>query len=298
MAHKQLPLPGGELVKKSNAIARAQWKPESIWEPRIVALVASKVRDDDEDFFTYRIPVAELTGVSDENLRGNQYEEIKKSILHLGKASIRIQGVKPKNFMSYPIFSACGYEDGYLVSRFDPDLKPHFLNLKAQFTAYNLFDYLSLPSSYSQHLFEILKSWSNLPEVVISVAELHETLNTPPSFRKDFKALRTRVLEKAHKDINGLTTLEFEWEAIKTGREVSAIRFLFAPRRKAVAEADNQKAKRKKQSKANNKAAILAIQCSQAKQGECGKQDNKLSVCKVCMTLELCEEMRRKATKV
>lgn len=292
MTPKQLPLPG-ELIKKSNAIARAQWKPESVWEPRIVALVASKVREDDEDFFTYRIPVAELTMVSKENLSGNQYEEIKKSIIHLSKASIRIQGNKPKNFRQYGIFAMCGYEDGCLIAGFHPDLKPHFLNLKAQFTAYNLFDYLSLPSSYSQHLFEILKSWSNLPEVIISVAELHETLNTPPSFRKDFKAFRTRVLEKAHKDIHAKTNFRFEWEAVKSGRSVETIRFLFAPGRKTIAEAETQKAKEQKHRHLQNQRFIKAVKCAEAKGGKCETLDNQRLVCKLCLRMEFCKEMRR-----
>ena len=128
MAMKQVPLPGN-IVKKSNAIARAKWQPESIWEPRIVALVASKVQENDEDFQTYRIPVAELTGLSDEKLQGKQYHDIKRSILHLRKAEIYIEGNKPRNFRSYGIFSMTGYEDGYMLARFDPDMKPHFLNL-------------------------------------------------------------------------------------------------------------------------------------------------------------------------
>ena len=103
MAGRQLPLPG-TIVKKSNAIARAQWQPQSIWEPRIVALVASKVRESDEDFQTYRIPVTELTGMSDENLRGNQYRDIERSIAHLGKATIRIEGKNLETFANMAFF--------------------------------------------------------------------------------------------------------------------------------------------------------------------------------------------------
>ena len=61
MAVKQLPLPG-EIVKKSNALARARWSAESVWEPRLVALLASKVRADDTDFHVYEVPVTELMG--------------------------------------------------------------------------------------------------------------------------------------------------------------------------------------------------------------------------------------------
>ena len=291
MAGRQLPLPG-TIVKKSNAIARAQWQPQSIWEPRIVALVASKVRESDEDFQTYRIPVTELTGMSDEDLRGNQYRDIERSIAHLGKATIRIDGKKPRSFRQYGIFSMCGYEDGCLIARFDPDLKPHFLNLKAQFTAYNLFEYLTLPSTYSQRIFEFLKSWANVPEVIISVVELNEMLNTPPSFRKDFKAFRIRVLEKSHKDIHEKTSLRFEWEPIKVGKSVEKIRFIFGDRR-ALSEKVKEDAKEKKRQRLADQRLLRAIDCAKKKNGVCSAADNVRIVCRVCSEFKCCEEVRR-----
>jgi plasmid replication initiation protein len=292
---QQLPLPG-ELVKKSNAIARARWQPESIWETRIVALVASKVRTDDEDFFTYRIPVRELTGGSSENLTGFQYQEIKKSILHIAKAIILIPGKNPQNFMSYHIFSACGYEDGYLIARFDPDLKPHFLNLASTyFTAYNLFEYLKLPSVYSQRIFEFLKSWENASETSISVAELHELLNSPESFRKDFREFRRWVLDKAHKDITKKTTLLYEWEALKKGRSYVSVKFVFGKKQFEL-QKEKTKALEAKNSKARNKAFIAAVNCASGKQGICAEQDNKRSVCKLCIAGDLCGEQRRIAS--
>lgn len=293
MKKEQLFLPS-DIVKKSNAIARARWQPESIWEPRIVALVASKVRTDDEDFQTYRIPISELAGVSDENLRGNQYQDIARSIEHLGKATIRIEGSKPRNFRQYNIFSMCGYEDGYLIARFDPDLKPHFLNLREQFTEYNLMHFLMLPSCYSQKMFEFLKSWSGKLDIIISVYELHELLNTPISFRKDFRQFRTRVLEKAHKDITAHTSFWYEWEPVKAGRSVEAIRFLFAPRSKAIAEEAQQKAKEDKQRRLQAQRMSRALDCAKAKGGDCRTMDNKPIVCKACRQMGFCDELRRK----
>lgn len=291
MAGRQLPLPG-TIVKKSNAIARAQWQPQSIWEPRIVALVASKVRESDEDFQTYRIPVTELTGMSDEDLRGNQYRDIERSIAHLGKATIRIEGKKPRSFRQYGIFSMCGYEDGCLIARFDPDLKPHFLNLKAQFTAYNLFEYLTLPSTYSQRIFEFLKSWVNAQEVIISVAELHELLNTPESFKKDFRQFRIYVIEKAHKDILEHTSLRFEWEPIKVGRSVEKIRFIFGNRR-ALAEKIKADAKEEKRQRIASQRLLRAVECAKKKGGDCRIADNVRIVCRVCAEFKCCESVQR-----
>lgn len=281
MAKKQLALQG-EVVKKSNAIARARWFSESIWEPRIVALVASKVRIDDEDFQTYRIPVMELTGASDENLRGNQYQEIRKSIEHLGKSIIRIEGDKPRNFRQYNVFAMCGYEDGYLIAGFHPDLKPHFLQLKNNFIKYNLVNFLMLPSTYSQKLFEILKSWDDKPEIEISISELHEMLDVPESFKANFKDFRRRVLEKAHKDITKHTELEYEWEPIKQGRSVISIRFTFTKNRSLpVAEKKRNDAK-VKQSRATGEAFTTAIACYQERGNECRGGHQKKAVCSLC----------------
>lgn len=290
MAKKQLTLPG-EIVKKSNAIIRARWQPESIWEPRIVALVASKVRATDEDFFIYRIPVAELAGVSGEQLQGSQYKEIAKSIEHLGRAIIRIEGNKPRNFRQYNIFSMCGYEDGYLIARFDPDLKPHFLSLKENFTEYNLIQFLKLPSTYSQKLFEILKSWSRLPEILLSISELHEMLSTPQSFRTDFRQFRIYVLEKAHNDILKHTTLRYEWKPIKKGRAVVAIRFIFSQKRSLPVLKQKEDNARQKLVEKNNDIGKAAVECSQKKNGRCTRQDNKPEVCKYCMQFGVCKEI-------
>lgn len=123
---------------------------------------------------------------------------------------------------------------------------------------------------------------ASLPEKVLSVAELHRLLDTPPSFRSAFKAFRVRVIEKAHKDIQEKTSLRFEWEPVKAGRSVEAIRFLFAPGRKAIAEAEKQKAKEDKQ------RFLRAVECAKAKGGDCRTMDNVRILCKLCREKEIC----------
>jgi plasmid replication initiation protein len=89
-----------------------------------------------------------------------------------------------------------------------------------------------LSSVYSQILFRYLHSWKNLDngEKTTPLGELHELLSTPPSFRKDFKALRKYALEPSYKEITEKTNLDYEWEPIKAGlRKVVAIRFIFNP---------------------------------------------------------------------
>lgn len=107
-------------------------------------------------------------------------------------------------------------------------MAPFLLDLQQCFTQYSLTEYLKLPSVYSQRIFEILKSWSGKPEVILPVSELHRLLDSPDSFQANFAEFRRRVLEKAHKDITEKTSFRYEWEPVKIGRSVEKIRFIFS----------------------------------------------------------------------
>jgi plasmid replication initiation protein len=211
----------GTIVKVSNDLARAHWSTESIWEIRVVSAIASLVQDSDKEFHTYRLPLAILGQEI-----GRHYEDIRNAIHTLVKKAVEIKG-DGNDFLVYSLFSVCGVEQGELVARFDPDLKPLFLNLKEQFTLYKASEIMTLPSIYSQKMFMLLKSWKGRSEVTINIDELHKLLDVPESFKKNFKDFRRRVLEQSHEDINALTSLRFDWKSVKSGRAVASIQFIF-----------------------------------------------------------------------
>lgn len=278
MAMRQLPLEGS-VVKKSNALARARWSAESVWEPRLVALLASKVKQDDEDFQTYEIPITELIAYADKEASGKTYQELTKIIDNLMGRILTIYD--EKGWTKYTVFSKCRYisESGMLELRFDPDLKPHYLQLQKNFVKYNLLEFLTLPSIYSQRLFEILKSWDDKPEIEIPIKELHDMLDVPESLRANFKDFRRRVLEKAHNDI---TSLEYEWEPIKKGRAVTAIRFIFAKKLALPVAEKKRNDAQKAESRAQNKSFNAAIACYQERGANCRGGAQNDAICALC----------------
>lgn len=296
MASKQLLLTGG-IVKKSNALARARWSAESVWEPRLVALLASKVRPEDTDFQVYEIPIAELIGLSEKSPSGRTYMELASIVDRVMSRVITINDNEGGGWVKYNVFSRCRYnpERGSLELRFDPDLKPHYLNLQRNFAQYKLLEYLMLPSIYSQRIFEILKSWSDRPEVVISIEELHDMLGTPESLRKKFPDFRRRVLEKAHKDILKTTTFSYEWEPLKEGRAFVAIRFIFSDDKRSAARKEKAQKAGRTQRNRNNSSVVAAVACVKQKGGKCGLRTNKPKICDVCRRLNLHEEFNKKA---
>ena len=269
----------GELVKKSNALARARWSAESIWEPRLVALLASKVHMDDTEFQVYEIPVSEILQGAHS---GRHYQEIETVI---DKVMSRVLTIRDDDgWTKYNVFSRCRFrrKDGILELGFHPDLKPHYLNLQ-KYMQYSLMEFLLLPSIYSQRIYEFLKSWDDKPETIISVLDLHEMLNTPNSFRANFTEFRRWVLEKAHKDISKHTKLIYEWEPIKKGRAVVAVRFTFGKKRSLpVAKKKTDDAK-EKQSQSNNAAAITAMNCLKERGETCAGGHQKKSICDICL---------------
>lgn len=277
MAERQLMLPG-EIVKKSNAICRANWSVSSVWEPRLVALVAARVHTNDKDFHEYEIPISEIVqGKQD----GQTYRRVTSIVDNLMGRVLTIPD--EKGWTKYTLFSKCRLdsERNVLLAGFHPDLKDHFLKLGQYFTQYSLVEFLTLPSTYSQRIFEILSSWNDKPEVTIGLEELHEMLDTPPSLRSKFKDFRRRVLERAHKDIHAHTSLSYEWKPIKVGRKIKKIRFIFAQNRQEVVKKERQEKQKRKQSQKQHEAALEAVKCHQA--GQCDPNDSLR--CQLCVNL-------------
>ena len=107
-----------------------------------------------------------------------------------------------------------------------------------------------------------------------------------PESMKRYPDFRRFVLEKAHKDINK-TSFYYEWEPVKQGRTVVAIRFIFD--KKAVEESELQKMN--KDVPKRNKHFKLALACAQAKKadGGCSREDNQAEVCDICNQLKMME---------
>lgn len=237
-----------EIVKTSNDFVRSRCKIKDVIAGRILmafaSLVDEKNIDNKDDFLEYQISASSV--INNINAGGDYYKQVREAAYTLLDQKLE-KRIGKHGFKLYTLFSTIEYNDGVITGKFHHELKPFFLGLKEKFTQFNLMQYMQLPSIYSQKLYTFLKSWDDKPDITISVMELHELLDTPESFRNNFKELRRWVLEKAHKDILKHTKLRYEWEPIKNGRAVTSVRFIFS-RKISITEIkskmDNAKRKR------------------------------------------------------
>jgi len=274
---------GVVLVKKSNDIARGSWQINNVNEARIVALIAGRIRCEDEDFKTYEIPVQEILG---ESSGGNDYKRLEEIADGLMGRVITIGSENKRGFAKYALFSACRYIEkrGVLELRFDKDLKPHYLNLGKFFTQYSLAEYMALPSTYSQRLFEIMHSCKPRKEFTFTVEQLHEMLKTPISLRSNFKDFNNRVLKPALRHISEHTTLFYSYEPIKKGRKYHEIKFVFTRKKQALIVKKDKKAVSIKTGKRTLKQAEMMKECLKCWEKQGNKCDNsdKSKHCDFC----------------
>jgi plasmid replication initiation protein len=244
-------------VKQSNQLARAclglddedgtrgklNTRGNSPWLERILNLAITHIKRDDTDLQELVFPISEL-GLPGKKLSGKDYQDIKASLTELARSYYSIENVKEQYFEVCAVFSRLLYEKGVIKVEFNKAIKPHLVQISECFTVYEFSEFRRLGTAYAQKMFRFLKSWRNVPEVVISLEHLHKSLGTTKSLTERFINFKQRVLEPVHAEITEQTRFWYEWEPVKTKNKVTAIRFFF--KRQALPElpkSPEQKAK-------------------------------------------------------
>ena len=118
--------------------------------------------------------------------------------------------------------------DGFVELNFSPEIAPHLLGLRKQFTTYKLRHAAAFDSVYAWRLFELLKSWQSTGFYTTAIEDFWESMEAPPSCRKDFKALRIRIIEPAVEAIKAKASMLIEWKPLRAGsRRVTGLEFRF-----------------------------------------------------------------------
>ena len=124
----------------------------------------------------------------------------------------------------------------------DSKLTPYLLHLRENFTAYELRNTAKMKSIYGSRLYQVLKSYAKGREVekAFTLDELKEAIGASFEAFKNkrgvyevktiksyemYGKLKQAVIDPAVEDINTYSDMRVEYEAIKTGRKVTAVKF-------------------------------------------------------------------------
>lgn len=187
----------------------------------------------DKNFNTLVVKTTDLAKeicIIDKNkkfLGGKDYKELQNAIISLSNIQSKMIYFPEKKYetivrwIEKPIF----HDNGIIELKLDDDLVPYLLNLN-KYIKYSLSLSSKMRSKYSMKLYELLKSYQIKKRVRFKIEFLHEMLNTPESYKKNFNLFNKYALEDAKKEINEMSDINIDFSKIHSGRKVVEIEFV------------------------------------------------------------------------
>ena len=219
------------LVTQSNQLVEAKYY-LSLYEQRLVLMLASMVEPDDKDFKTYAIKVSDfkdLVGLKTKNL----YPKVKLLLKSLASRVIEI----PKGGRNYLItgwISDAEYFDdaGVVKLSFSAKLKPYLIALKNEFTSHKLGIAIKFKGAYTIRIYTLLKQYQRLGVRKFTLDEFREILGVGEGKFSLFADLKRRTILQAQKEFSRqdkdgsyFSDINFTFETTKTGRKVTGLIF-------------------------------------------------------------------------
>jgi len=212
-------------IVKSNKLIEAKYK-LTLNEQRLILLMVSMIKPEDEEFKSIRIRVQDLKEIL-ELQRKDLYKEIPKITRKLMSRILEIKDIEKNKLLQIGWLSSAEYlfGEGVVELSFDPKLKPYLLKLKKAFTIYNLQSVLKLRSSYAIRLYELLKQYETIGTRKFEVNELKEILGIGKTEYKLYGDFKRRVILPAQKELKNKTDIYFDFKEVKRGRKVVELIF-------------------------------------------------------------------------
>ncbi|MCE5251369.1 replication initiation protein, partial [bacterium] len=214
---------------KSNYLIEASYR-LSLQEQRLILLMVSQIKPEDQSFHIYRIAVKDFNRIVGITSEGS-YQRTKELTKKLLERSMQI--IKDKSVLQITWLSSAEYFEGkgYVELSFDPKLKPYLLQLKEFFTRYRLRHVIRLKSSYSIKLYELLKQYETIGKRSFTLEELRKKLGLKDEEYPLYANFKQKILSKVQEELNATTDLSIHFHERKTGRKVVGIVFRIYPNR-------------------------------------------------------------------
>lgn len=214
------------VVKANDLIQKSRFD-LTLQQQKMLLFLISQVDPYDEEFKVYEFSIQEFCRVCGIDVAsGKNYQDVKQCIKDIADKSVWITlDGDEETLLRWIEKPYINNRSGLIRIRLDEDMKPYLLQLKENFTRYELIYTLYFKSKYSIRLYELCKSihYRELEEYrrVFTVDELKKILGgeTYEQYR-DFKR---RVLDVAVNEINNYSDKIISYETIKKGKAVVAI---------------------------------------------------------------------------
>jgi len=216
-------------------------------EQRLLYAVLGAIRTDDEVFNKYTIDLktlAQLHGLTTNNAVYTQLHQAAEELLVTVVDISRGNTVRKTTWLNYVEYVP---NEAQLKVTIHDELKPYLLQLKRNYTQYNLAAVANFRNSYSIRFYELLKMRQNMGKggqfyIEYTLAELKKLLGIQSHEYKQATDLRARVIKPALEEINTQTDLKIiQTDYIKKGRAIHAINIVAEPKKQRMLALEDPK---------------------------------------------------------
>jgi plasmid replication initiation protein len=218
----------GKKVKKANDLIRRSRFDLSLQQMKMMLYLISQIKPGDKEFKTYSFNIREfcmICGIDYNN--GGNYSYLKEQIKKIADKSIWVKIEDGESLLRWIEKARFNENSGTIEIRLDEDLKPFLLQLRANYTQYELIYTLRLKSKYALRAYEYFSSiyYQKLKpyEWTVGVIELKDRLGAANYSRID--NFISRALKPAVEEINLYSDIHISYEKVKTGRVLTGFKF-------------------------------------------------------------------------
>ena len=224
---KYLEIRKNTVVKANDLIQKSRFS-LSLQQQKVVLYLISQITPIDEDFKLYEFSIVEFCKVCGIDYdSGKNYADLKEAVKEIADKSIWVKLDNGKETLLRWIEKPYLDEhSGTIQIKLDKDMKPFLLQLKENFTQYELLWTLNFKSKYSIRFYELVKSihYHDLDTYSreFDLDELRRILGAETY--KTYQTFKVRVLEPAIQEINSFSDKNVIYLPIKHGRAVKRIK--------------------------------------------------------------------------
>ena len=222
------------LVVKHNRLIEGRYD-LTLQEKRLILWLVSEIKAEDKELRRYRVSIHELAEFIGIEKNKNIYRQMAEIAEKLMKRVIQIWSDDKQRLTLFHWVSAAEYNfgSGFVEFRLSDELIPYLLELKKNFTKLALKYAVSLKSAHAIRIYELLKQYETIGERTLEVASIRVLCGIGEKQYALYTDVKRNVIDIARREINEKTDIRFDYEEIKLGRKVHAIRFVISPNEEA-----------------------------------------------------------------
>jgi plasmid replication initiation protein len=229
-------------LMQHNLITNARYEMSAL-EMDVFFILLSKLKKDDAPKTLYRIYVKEVEEITG---RTWNYQQFREATERFGSRVFEID-VSVDRFLQLWMLASVEYHfgEGYFELEISEKARPYLIELKENFTVYDLYSALSLTSKYAKRIYQLASQWKDIGRKTFLIEDIKEMLHLKdpkgkePEQYKQIVELKKYVLEVAKEQINRSTDIELDYRLIKKGRSFKSIEFFIKVKKQKTKSAKN-----------------------------------------------------------